>query len=1004
MADFAVAVRLSADGSGLVGQLKAGSTELDKLARAEKGAADAAVAVERNTANMGQSIAKSTRSVGEMRAGSVQLGQQLQDIGIQAQAGTSAFTILAQQGGQAASALALMGGTVGRVGAFLAGPFGTAIILATALLGPFVTKLFESEDASKKAGAALTDFQRRQLDIGKFIDATTGRLVEQNKTLIENAKLTRQAAIDKNNVTIRDSTKTAFDAAGKAAVTGSRFVSERQPFANTYDPAILDTIRAASGDAGKLDIGLRALASRRPDLEATVKLVSDAASEAILAARENKKYGLEIDQLSGKVKAQGAATSGLIEKQVALATATTAVERARAKYAIVQSQGAAADKIGGDALVQYRNNLTAAANAVNAAEAAEKRATLGRREGAKVTRDAVAEALKAESAATKSRKEFVSGIEDVLKELERQDQAAKKSALELQNLYDPAAASARKFAEETKRINETLAAGAITPGQARLFTDRAEQAGVVDEDRAIKKRASDFADYIGASVPEIGEDFGTRAADTFQSQVTEAASAIGQLIGGSTGSAIGKAIGAIQGLGSLGKGSSPFAQAFAGENKKLLGQVTGKLDSIFGGSGASGFAATAGKAFAGAGQGVIAGSVLKGLGIKSSSTGSAIGGAIGSALPIPGGALIGGIIGGLLGGLFKKPKTGSATIGNVDGSADVTGTSGNSSGQKQIATGLGNAVSSSLSSIVNALGAELGTFSVSIGKRDKKFTVDPSGKGRTKGSGVLKFSDEGEAQAAAIRDALADGAVTGLSAAVQRALKSSTDIDKAVNTALKVQAVEELIGGFGATAAKAFRAFEKQAADRLKIATQYGFDLVKLEEINGKQRVALFDQVLEAQTGSLKQLLASINGGALFEGSAVDKRNALQAQVDKLRIDSAAGVEGANDKLAQALSDLVSASKDAYGTGAGYAADRSNVTSIAQQIINQATAEVKAAQQAAQDAVPAKIDTTNALLNEGNNQTAQLLAAYNLNTQSLGSVLSRVVGGGVFNTSRQAAF
>jgi hypothetical protein len=60
------------------------------------------------------------------------------------------------------------------------------------------------------------------------------------------------------------------------------------------------------------------------------------------------------------------------------------------------------------------------------------------------------------------------------------------------------------------------------------------------------------------------------------------------------------------------------------------------------------------KGLKGAGEGMLASSLVGKLGLKQSQTGAAIGGAIGSF--IPGGSIIGGLLGGTIGGLFGKKK------------------------------------------------------------------------------------------------------------------------------------------------------------------------------------------------------------------------------------------------------------------------------------------------------------------------------------------------------------
>lgn len=378
------------------------------------------------------------------------------------------------------------------------------------------------------------------------------------------------------------------------------------------------------------------------------------------------------------------------------------------------------------------------------------------------------------------------------------------------------------------------------------------------------------------------------------------------------------------------------------------------------------------------------------LGGKGSGIGGAVGGAIGQKLGEkflskglesiakglggfagPLGAVAGGVIGGLVGGLFKKTKTGSATIGSVNGTGAVTGTGGNSQSRIGAARGLAGSGLDALDRIVEALGGETGDFSASIGVRKKKFVVDPTGRGRTKGAGTQKFSSEEEATKALLADVIADGAVKGVSAAVQRALTSSPDVEKALKEALKVQEVELTIGGIGAQLRKAFRDFERTAAERLRIGKQYGFDLLKLEERNAKDRLKLTEQLLAEQVGGLQRLIDELTSGSLFEGSAIDRRQALLASIATAKTDADAGVEGAADKLSGLLEQLNAVSKDVFATTGGFAADRASILDQARDTIARANQRITDAQKGSDPALA----TTNAALDENNDQNARIIVA-----------------------------
>lgn len=397
----------------------------------------------------------------------------------------------------------------------------------------------------------------------------------------------------------------------------------------------------------------------------------------------------------------------------------------------------------------------------------------------------------------------------------------------------------------------------------------------------------------------------------------------------------------------------------------------------------------AGKGLEGAATGTMVAGISNALGIKMSGTGAQIGGAIGSFIPIPGGQIIGSVLGGLVGNLFKSTPRGSAQITSVDQKANVSGNSA------EIRTDLGNlagSVQGAISKIAQTLGADVGSFAVSINKYKDSYRVDPSGGTSVGGKygdrdGVLKFdnNDADGAVRAAIANAISDGAIKGLSGAVQKALSSSPDIDKALQEALKVSNLEDLLGGVGGQVAKAFKSYEQEAADRLRIARQYGFDIVEVEKVNAKQRLALSQQLLDQQVGSLQRLVEEMTSGSLFEGSAVDRRSALLDSITKAEADMQAGVEGAADKLANLYDQLNSVSKDVYGTTGGFAVDRAAILDQARAAIAKANSDIQSAQQRSSD--PA-LAATNKALDENNDQNARILVALERNSALLEKALS----------------
>lgn len=129
------------------------------------------------------------------RTAFIQLGQQMQDVTVQAQLGTNAFTIFSQQVPQAAFALSGLAGSanrtqarIGNLATFLAGPWGAAIFAATAVLGPYVARLFEADEALEQAEFSSSSFGDAQSILGGVIDLTTGKINTQSEALLNLAR------------------------------------------------------------------------------------------------------------------------------------------------------------------------------------------------------------------------------------------------------------------------------------------------------------------------------------------------------------------------------------------------------------------------------------------------------------------------------------------------------------------------------------------------------------------------------------------------------------------------------------------------------------------------------------------------------------------------------------------------------------------------------------------------------------------------------------------------
>lgn len=121
-----------------------------------------------------------TRSLGQQRAGYTQLGYQVQDITSTLALGISPLVVLAQQAGQTASAVTLAvgeKGALGKAASFIAGPYGSILIAATAILGTYAIKYLSTGSAIEEATDKLKK-DHEQTQVNATAKAAYGNTLE----------------------------------------------------------------------------------------------------------------------------------------------------------------------------------------------------------------------------------------------------------------------------------------------------------------------------------------------------------------------------------------------------------------------------------------------------------------------------------------------------------------------------------------------------------------------------------------------------------------------------------------------------------------------------------------------------------------------------------------------------------------------------------------------------------------------------------------------------------
>ncbi|WP_416463957.1 hypothetical protein [Sphingomonas sp. VDB2] len=780
----------------LAARLRSASAEITRLEHATKNAAGASNA---------------------SRAAVQNLGFQMSDFSVQVIGGTSVLRAFAMQFPQATGALSGFEGKLGTVGRFLNGPWGIAITLGITLLAGMADKFLESGEAAKKAADGMKEFQARQSDIGNFIDQATGKLVEQNRVLVLNAILTRKKQIADNEAAMSQQRNAAFAAARNARLDVAGNPQSWDPdiaaVQRVLDPDVQKALAAAGGNIDKLSQSLARLAqTTRPDLKGLTLDITGQAGAAIMAQRENEKLSKELRGLAGDTSALARGTTSLIEKQVGFATATSAVERARAKLALVQQGATAADKAGGAALIKYRDDLTAAMTAVNAAEAAQKAA-----------------------------REATRGHNKDLREAAR---AAKEAAAEYEKLVKwlgdtrlTAQGNVQKLAADMLKQHLEWGRGIQTVGEKMIEQDQ-DRAKLLE---AEKQGQQDILDLYLRQLDVI------------------------QQIGGAAGTIAGFVSGLYTGnFSGVGGNFGNLLQGVTGMvGKDGWDKVTAKLDHIFGGNGS--FAKTMGSLLNGGATGSAASKLL--LGSQGSSMGSFIGGAFGEKLgekllskglesiakglgdfagPI--GSIVGGLAGGILGKLFSGTKYGYASGINVGatGGVDYNQVS-NSGGRYSAGQSMATAFGSSLYDIASALGGGLngGLNLGSLGMRNKKYIFDP-----TSGTSADRqsFETAEEAIAAAIQSALDKGVITGIRASTQRLLSAGDDLQSALEKAVQFEGVFTELKSYTDPVGAAVDALDKQFAQLRDVFAEAGASAAEYADLEQLYQLKKIDAIKQANS------------------------------------------------------------------------------------------------------------------------------------------------------------
>lgn len=413
-----------------------------------------------------------------------------------------------------------------------------------------------------------------------------------------------------------------------------------------------------------------------------------------------------------------------------------------------------------------------------------------------------------------------------------------------------------------------------------------------------------------------------------------------------------------------------------------------------------------GSVLGGGGGGILggAGGLLSSAGSAASLVGT-IGGGLGGlggmaagGLAVPGiGTALAGValVGSLIGGL--KTKKGSATLGFTNGGLGVVSTSGNSKSRIAAASGAGGTVSDQLEQIAEALGGSLnGGLSVSIGMRKKSYRVDTTGAGRTKGAGVLDFgTDENAAIQAAIRDALQDGVVTGISQASKNILAAGGDIQAAVEKAVSIEQLPKLLRDRLDPVGAAVEAVDTKFASLVATLKSAGASAEQIDQARQLYQLERADALnTQGGSGSLKSFLTSLSAGGSSPFSLRTQRANAQSALDPFLAKIAAGSAIDVDQYLAAAQTFLDVERQIEGSRPGYFATLDRIQAATQQAISRIDGQSSVTTKDPFAELTAQATQATASLTEQSNVLLQQMIA------QLGSIGGYLGGGGFIGSGR----
>lgn len=812
---------------------------------------------------------------GQARAGMQQLGFQISDVSQSFASGVSPMVIFGQQASQVVQAVGMMTTKTSGLVGFLLGPWGAAILAATTVLGTLYFAHDKTKDSTEKNERAqrsltevLADQKSTQEEVTKAIEEYNRAQQKSREITIDSLRL-KESTIS-GNLKEAESERIKTKAVLEGAI--ARYKSNQSSEANPFSGGEMGRVRRTydSNMIASLEKDLSSIDSKIANLRTAAKNVNIEVASERARLQTDRSAGIEDEYRRKELR---------LKREISDQDQLTA------------------------ALVRNNEAKERALNADRDAKASNRAAA----------RDA--------------------------REAEKAQEALAASLKNVTSLFDPARQAAAEYRiqlQEIKKLeNAGVADGGISAQDAKRYRDALADSHAAKLDAIENARHATFMGNMSREFQLAGELGGDVAAKMISDYLSTTQAAEAKIIE-LRQQDVDRQRREFEDLASFYERAfqsggrsiwSDFKQMGRRALSELAAQATIKL---LGGGSASGGGGLLSSLFQkGSGLDKIAGKVF----------GSGAGSAIMKAVPQIGAALtVNSMISSALGGdqvkngkffgmfapfltpLLGSALRGSATLGINNGELGVGATSGNSGKRIGAAKSGITAVGDLLNQIAEGVGGTItGAGSVSLGMRKKNYVVDTSGRGRTKGAGVLKFKDEQDAIEAAVRDALQDGVISGISAAAQSIIASGQDLQKAIQKAVMIESIPKALKArlnpVGAALEELNAKWDKTIA-ALKEGGASAAQMADAEKLYRLER----EDAMKAANDNLKEFISSLNFGSSSTYSLTDQSKMARADLDKYLGNINAGNFGAVDQQkylasAQAFLDI---QRELSGSGTGW--------------------------------------------------------------------------------------